>query len=58
MRQFQIFKNCNCVIQKGSTLHLRCSKRRRKICGPKSVVAKTNIFCPCPVKVQDERLIM
>jgi len=26
-------------------------------CGPKSVVAKTYIFCPCPVKMQDEKLI-
>jgi len=24
--------------------------------GPKSVMSMTNIFCPCPVKMQDEKL--
>jgi len=28
-----------------------------KKCGQKSVLAKTNIFCPCPVRVQDEKMI-
>jgi len=30
-----------------------------KFCGPESVVAKTNIFCLCPVvvKVQGEKLV-